>query len=182
MTHPAPLPALLRFRDALPPLFLLDDVAERPDLDTVVDPALAALRGAFVDADPAWQAPDARGLVELAAMILGAHGGFDALAFDDVARQVAHPAALRTLAPLFATIAGEDLAPRLIEALQDRDPAAVLTALRLSHWLAGPGRPAFTAAEIDALRAEVARLRADPATDPAIRDELGQWIGPRARR
>jgi len=181
MTWDEDLDALEAFRDGLPDFFEVEDIAAVDPSAEVVDRALRALTAAFTEVPPPRYDDRADALIQLAAMILAAEGGYGEHVFDHVALQVSHVAAHKELAPLLRLISGDGLAPLLLRALRADDDTARM-ALSLGLWSYHGQLPSpLTEAEARAIEDAVAALRSRAKPDSPLAHALAAWIPVRPR-
>lgn len=171
------LVALEAFRETLPPFFDLDAVREARPADAVVAAALRGLRTAYTVTPPPRYDQRTDAAMQLAAMVLGAVGGYGQQVFDEIALRVSHPAAHKELAPLLRTILADDLVSPLLTALDSDDPQTVRMALSLARWaFFGRWAAPLTPGQAQLFNADVTMRQQRGETDAGLRAELEAWI------
>jgi hypothetical protein len=180
------LDTIAGFRTRLPVPWRGPDIVEAGPDEAVIASSWRVLHRVF--AEPPMPPVDraTNGLVELAAMILGAVGGYGQRAVEELALAQESPVSDVVLVPLLLTITDWDGAlffDALHRALDSDDPGRAARAITLMRAGYG-GRFAFpiTKEQADALDAQVAYRKALGTTDPRLQHLLANWIRPAVPR
>lgn len=146
---------------------------------------LRTLRTAYASVPMPTLDPRTNGLVELSAIVLGAHGNYTREIWDTIVLRVGHPAAYFDLVPLLNTLLrGDDdtFFALLLEALESEDPEHMVRGLSLLR-AAYSARFGFhlTGAQVQAIDAAVATRKALGTDDSHLQSALAHYVSPAAR-
>jgi len=179
------LDTIAGFRTRLPVPWRLPDITQAAPEPLVVEASWRVLHRVFAESPMPPIDRDTNGLVELAAMILGAVGGYERRAIDELALNDPSATNDLVLVPLLLTITewdGDLFFDALHDALDSEDPRRAVRAITLMRAGYG-GRFAFkiTREQADVFDALVAYRKALGTTDETLRHLLETYIRPAVR-
>ena len=185
MAFQVDLDTIKGFRERLPVPWGLDDIRNAAPEDSVVEASWQVLHRVFVQTPMPPIDRQTNGLVELAALILGAVGGWERRSLEGLALANPSPGHDHVLVPLLLTITGFDgdlFFSVLHDALDSDDPERVMRALTLMRrGYVGQFCFRITKGQADALDAVVESRKSLATADPAVRSVLELYIRPAVR-